>query len=104
MDYLDDLYICEQRLRELVRRSQTPDEPADERSDTVGYPSSPANLEIASVLSEAQMLLERHLAETVPAQRSVERYRLEYVLPTFTYLKRWYHLFHAEEWTEQGSG
>ena len=51
---------------------------------------------IARELAETQMLLERHLAELPHGERATERYRLEFELPTFSYLKRWYHLFVPE--------
>ena len=48
---------------------------------------------ISTELAETQMRVERYLAELTPGERAVEAYRLEFALPTFSYLKRWYHLF-----------
>ncbi|MFW5689452.1 MAG: hypothetical protein ACOC1U_07765 [Spirochaetota bacterium] len=47
---------------------------------------------VLTELAEMQMVLERHLAETPGDQREIERYYLEFQLPTFTYLRRWYQL------------
>lgn len=87
MDWLPELQQRETHLKSLV--AQWNDGEPDAQTIAMD--------EIALELAETQMLLERHLAEMDPRQRSAERYLLEFQLPTFTYLKQWYELFQGSE-------
>ncbi len=57
------------------------------------YSRATARREVAVLLSEAQMIAERQLAETHPARREIERYRFEIVVPTIIAMKGWYSLY-----------
>ena len=87
MDWLPELQQRETRLKSLV--AQWNDGAPDAQTTAIHA--------IAVELAETQMVLERHIAEMDPPQRSVERYFLEFQLPTFTYLKQWYELFQNSE-------
>lgn len=93
MERIDEMIGYEQRLRRLARewtRLETGAPGTAKARDSIGD-------ELARLLAELQMLVERHLAETVPEHRAVERYLLEFQLPAFRTLKRWHHLFYPAE-------
>ena len=91
MNHLDELFSCEQRLRALVRRTETLGS-----AETNGAGSDQPILhrryhrQIEIELAEAQMVYERYVAETPSTLRETERRRLEALLPVFTALKRRY--------------
>ena len=86
MEHVTELRLREQRLRAKVRASVAGDRittDADRRW-------------IVRELSSMEMIFESHLGEVARDDRDYERYRLEFELPTFNYLRRTYALFYPE--------
>ena len=86
MDHVTELRLRERRLRAKIRASVAGDRittDADRRW-------------MVRELSSMEMILERHVAEVARDDRDYERYRLEFELPTFNYLRRTYGLFYPE--------
>lgn len=85
MDRTGELIQCERRIRDLLRSWRFL--PGATSSRAI------ARREIAILLSEAQMLVERQLAETDPARRDIARYRFDIAAPTIIAMKGWYCLY-----------
>lgn len=85
MDRTGELRQCERRLRDLLRTWKFLSVTASSRAT--------ARREIAILLSEAQMIVERQLAETDLARRDIERYRFDIAAPTIIAMKGWYCLY-----------
>ena len=86
MDHVTELRVRERRLRARVRASV-----AGGRITT--------DAERRSIVQELALMdgiLERHLAQVADDEREYESYRLEFELPTFSYLRRTYALFYPE--------
>lgn len=79
---MEELIACERRLLDILRSWKFLPRFAASRAT--------ARREIAGLLSEAQMIAERQLAETDVSRREIERYRLEIVVPTIIAMKGWY--------------
>ena len=86
MDHVAELRVRERRLRAKVRATV-----AGDRATTDAERSS-----IVRHLSSMESILEHHLDEVAPHDREYEAYRLEFELPTFTYLRRTYAIFYPE--------
>ena len=86
MDSVADLRRRERHLRAKVRASVA-----------AGHvPTDAERRWIVRELSIMDAILECHLADVAPADREYERYRLEFELPAFSYLRRTYALFYPE--------
>jgi len=88
VDRMEELIACEQRLRTILRSWKF--------LPGFGASRATARLEIAGLLSEAQMVAERQLAETAASRRELERYRLEIAVPTIIAMKGWYCLYYDD--------
>ena len=79
---MEQLIACERRLLNILRSWKF----------LPGFVASRATSrrEIAGLLSEAQMIAERQLAEIDESRREIERYRLEIAVPTIIAMKGWY--------------
>lgn len=86
MDRVAELRVRERRLRAKVRASV-----AGDRITTDAERRS-----IVRELSSMETILERHLDEVARDDRDYEAYRLEFELPTFSYLRRTYAIFYPE--------
>lgn len=86
MDRVTELRRRERRLRAKIRASVVAD-----RATTDAERRS-----IVRELSTMEMILECHLADVARDERDYVSYRLEFELPTFSYLRRTYVLFYPE--------
>jgi hypothetical protein len=78
MDRVSDLRLRERRLRTRVTAAY--------RCERGFTPRDLAS--INEQLAEMRMILERHLAELPAPEREYEEYRLEFLLPVYSYMRR----------------
>lgn len=90
MDRVTELRIRERRLRAKVRSSASSDG-ATSRSDRQW---------IARELATMEAIFDEYLAEVPADEWEYERYRLEFELPAFSYLRRTYGIFYPEAVTD----